>query len=519
MSSKSCENVGRRSVVNVLTTTAQELQSFLKDGSLTSVEIVRLYLDQIDRHNHRGAKLNAMISVAPYDQLMARATQLDEERSGGRLRGPLHGIPILVKDNIMTESSLGMDTTCGSFALKGAKVVANADVVEYILAAGMIILGKANLSEWAGKKGYFIPGGWSAVGGQTQSPYIRGGFVKSDTFLGHTNPCSSSSGSAAGVAAGFAPLSLGTETDGSIIQPAGRNSVYGLKVTVGAVSTQGTSPYSPFSDSLGPMARSVPDLASLLGIIMKKDFSSSLIGTWEGQKVAFVDPYLWEAPAVAVRPIPDLVDYQRLKYLEAARLIEKGGGNVARDVAMIQCEELEIEGREGIDQVWDHDFASGLEEFLKGYKYSPIKNVEDLVHFNERHADLELPKEFPNGQAQLTDALNGGGISDEAYEEAKLFLRNKAKTEGFDQVFSEHDVDLLAMPQDCRIATIAAAAGYPAGIVPLGYAPFNGRGFGLVVVAGAGQEDKILSFMSAWEASHPELPKPPPQLVEDEFQD
>ncbi|KAI1119751.1 amidase signature domain-containing protein [Nemania abortiva] len=513
MPPKSPEGVGHTHPVDVLTTTAQELQSFLEDGSLTSVEIVKIYLDQIDRHNRRGAKLNAMISIAPYEKLMARATKLDKERSDGCLRGPLHGIPLLVKDNIMTNSSLGMDTTCGSFALKDVKVTSNADVVNYVIEAGMIILGKSNLSGWAGKKGYPIPGGWSAVGGQTQSPYIRGGFVKSDTFLGHTNPCSSSSGSAAGVAAGFAPLSLGTETDGSIIQPAGRNSVYGLKVTVGAVSTSGTSPYSPFTDSLGPIARSVPDLASLLGILMKKDFSTSLTGTWKGQTVAFVDPYLWEAPKAAVKPDHDLIDYQRLKYLEAANLIEAGGGKVARDAVMIQYEELEIEGKEGIDKVWDHDFAAGLEGFLRGYQDSPIKNLEDLVRFNEEHADLELPKEFPNGQAQLKDALDDGGISNEAYEEAKLFLRNKAKIEGFDKVFSEHGVDLLVMPQDCRICTIAAAAGYPIGIVPLGYAPFNGRGFGLIVVAGAGKEDKILSFMSAWEASHPELPKPPSQLV------
>ncbi|KAI1378149.1 amidase signature domain-containing protein [Hypoxylon crocopeplum] len=499
--------------IDVLTVTAQELQTLLTNGTVTSTELIQIYLDQIDKHNHKGAKLNAIISLAPFDQLTARARELDEERSGGKVRGPLHGIPIIVKDSIMTEASLGMDTTCGSFALKGAKAIKNADIVNSVLQAGMIILGKTNLSEWAGKKGYMIPGGWSAVGGQTQSPYVRGGYVKGDTFLGNSNPCGSSSGSAVGVAAGFAPISLGTETDGSIIQPSGRSSVYGLKATVGTVSTKGTSPYSPFSDSLGPIARSPADLAALLGVLMQKDFGDSLSRSWKGQKVAFIDPYLWDIPEAAVRPVPGFTEYQRERYLAAATLIENNGAKVVRNAVLLQYSELEFNGKEAIEQVWDHDFASGLEEFLKGYHDAPIKNLKDLVRFNEEHADLELPEEFPNGQAQLTDAL-GDLMSDEDYEAAKVFLREKAKTHGFDKIFSEHGVNVLVMPQDCRITTIAAAAGYPVGIVPLGYADFNGRAFGLVIVAGEGREDQILEFMSAWEASNPTLRKPPPQLVE-----
>ncbi|KAI1330536.1 amidase signature domain-containing protein [Xylariaceae sp. FL0255] len=428
--------------IDVLTTTAQELQGYLKDGSLTSKIIVLLYYQQINRHNKTGAKLNAMISTAPLDQLIARATELDKERLEGRVRSPLHGIPIIVKDSIITESSLEMATTCGSLA---------------------------------------------------------GGFRKDDTFLGHSNPCGSSSGSAAGVAAGFAPSSLRTETDGSIIQPTGRNSVYGLKITVGAVSTWGTLPRSDFTDSLDPMARSVPDLASLLGILMKKDFTKFLVESWSGQSVAFVDPYLWEAPENA-----------RLKYLEAAALIGQKGGKVVRDADMIQYEELEVDGQPGIDVIWDHDFAQVLERFFRSFGSTSLRKLEDVIIRSGERGDV-------NPQTRFIDALNRGGIDHKECEAAKRLLRAKAR-HAFDQIFSKQGVDLLAMPQDCRIAILAAAAGYPAGIVPLGYAPFNGRGFGLVVIAGEKQEAKILSFMSAWQATHPGLPTPP-QLVEDKMED
>ncbi|MCJ1249865.1 hypothetical protein MMC30_007091 [Trapelia coarctata] len=184
--------------------------------------------------------------MAPVDLLTQHAKLLNEERANGKTKGPLHGIPIILKDSIRTDSQLGMDTTCGSFALVGGKAK-NAPIVNAILKAGMIIIGKANLSEWAGAKGFGLTAGWSAVGGQTQSPYVRGGLAEGEKILGHSAPGGSSSGSAVTVAAGFAPLSLATETDGSITQPSGRASLYGIEVTVGALSTEGTLPLSPLT--------------------------------------------------------------------------------------------------------------------------------------------------------------------------------------------------------------------------------------------------------------------------------
>lgn len=310
-------------IIDPLTTTAEELQELLTSGHLTSLDLINIYLGQIEQHNKNGLKLNAIISTAPYHIVAEQARILDAERVAGSVRGPLHGIPVVVKDNVMTDSSLGMDTTCGSYALVGAKAP-NAPIVDRLLKAGMIIIAKANLSvsdstrplswtrdmltcvsfcqEWAGSKGFGMVTGWSAVGGQTQSPYVRGGYVPGDKILGHSTPCGSSSGSAVAVAAGFAPVALGTESDGSITQPAGRASLYAMKVTVGALDTKGTSPQSPITDSLGGMAKSSLDLANFIGAMMEQDYSSYLTKTWAGQKVAFVDSNKWELhPAVCDR--------------------------------------------------------------------------------------------------------------------------------------------------------------------------------------------------------------------------
>lgn len=498
---------------NVLTTSAVDLSKMLANGTMTTSKLLPLYLDQIDQHNHKGLRLNAVISVAPLDSLKAQAAKLDAERSSGNARGPFHGIPILVKDNIMTEASLGMDTTCGSFALKGVKVKRNADIVTAILEAGMLIIGKTNLSEWAGKKGYLLPGGWSAVGGQTQTPYVVGGYVKGDKFLGHSNPCGSSSGSAVGVAAGFGPLALGTETDGSITQPAGRASLYAIKATVGGLSTEGTSPYSAFSDSVGPITKTPEDLAILLGILMKQDFTSDLVKSWKGQKIAFLDRKDWPSSPVATNFVPELVEKQESDIIAASNLIEQLGAKVVRDVKLIPYSALEINGRDALEEVWDHDFQQNIARFLEGYVDPPIKSVNDLVEYNRKHHEKELPEEFPNGQGQLEDVL-GNHISDEDYENAKIFIRTAAKDNGFDAIFAKYDVDLVVSLLDCRVGSMSAAAGYPHATVPLGYADnFNGRAYGLTIVAGAGQENKIIQFMSAWEASHPNLRKPPPQLV------
>ncbi|UKZ74712.1 hypothetical protein TrVFT333_002382 [Trichoderma virens FT-333] len=484
-------------IIDPLTTTAEELQELLTSGSLTSLDLVNIYLGQIEQHDKNGLKLNAIISTAPQHIVAEQARLLDAERATGSIRGPLHGIPVVVKDNVMTDASLGMDTTCGSYALVGAKAP-NAPIVNRLLKAGMIIIAKANLSEWAGSKGFGMVTGWSAVGGQTQSPYVRGGYVLGDKILGHSAPCGSSSGSAAAVAAGFAPVALGTESDGSITQPAGRASLYALKVTVGALDTKGTSPQSPITDSLGGMAKSSGDLANFIGAMMEQDYSSYLTKTWSGQKVAFVDPNKWELhPAVCER-----VEIVREK---------QSGAEVTENVVLPQVDEIAWEGEDALETVWNSYLGGEINSFLNEYTTSSVRTVEQLIQWNSDHKDLELPPAFP-GQQQLENTLKSN-LTEEKRQEIVSFIRKIAKDDGFDRIFEETGAEVLIGPLDGRIVTVAAAAGYPAGVAPLGYADnYNGRAYGVAIVAKAGDEGKILQAMSAWEKTMPRR-IPPPQLA------
>ncbi|KAI4184066.1 MAG: hypothetical protein L6R41_004993 [Letrouitia leprolyta] len=208
---------------DLLTLTATELQDMLERKELTGELLIELYLSQIQKHNHKGMQINTVFSTLPKAQVLKTARQLDEERAQTGPRGPMQGIPVIVKDTLFSPT-LGLDTTCGSFTLVGAKAKKNAAVTDALLRAGMIVLAKTNLSEWEG---------------QTQSPYIHSGVQSDCAFLGYSTPAGSSAGSAAGEAAGFAPVSIGTESDGSVVQPATRALLYGMKATLHTVNTFG----------------------------------------------------------------------------------------------------------------------------------------------------------------------------------------------------------------------------------------------------------------------------------------
>ncbi|KAK3367391.1 amidase signature domain-containing protein [Lasiosphaeria ovina] len=496
---------------DILTTDCAELQGLLAAHKTTSVDIVEAHLAQIERHNSNGLNLNAIITTTPRDVLLSIARRLDEERAQGAIRSPLHGIPITIKDNIMTGPEFQMPTSVGSAALKSAVAQKNAPVVDMLVKAGAIIIGKANLSEMAGWKGFGITTGWSAVGGQTQSPYIIGGVKPGEKLLGHTTPAGSSSGSAAGVAAGFSPLALATETDGSIVQPANRASLYGLKATVGLIPTEGTAPWSSLTDSIGGMARTPQDLAALLGILLNDtDFSDSLTGSWEGQRVGFVDPTLWTFVPFICDPDPVLIEQQHRALADAADIIAKSAGTVEQPVPLTSMDELVLDGEDALDQLWNHDFEKAWNVYLTGYKDTDIKSLVDIVEFNKKNPDIALPSAYP-GQQLLEGALKDT-LSDEIYALGVKTIRDAARVNGIDKTLSEFDLDVIIGPMDGRIPTIAAAAGYPVGTMPLGYSSTNGRAFGACIITGAGQEDKILKAMSAWHVTMTKR-KPPPQLL------
>ena len=247
------------------------------------------------------------------------------------------------------------------------------------------------MKEWAGAKGFGLTTGWSPVGGQTQSPYVRGGVAKGDKLLGHSTPAGSSSGSCVAVAAGFSPLSLATETDGSITQPAGRASLYGMKVTVGALSTQGTSPLSPLTDSLGSVAKSSHDLASLIGIMMDEDYSHFLTESWQGQRIGFVDPKAWELHPVVCSRNEALQQKQKREIDERISVIETAGARVVKNVVLPQCDHLTWKGEDALETLWNHDYKKAMDKFLSLYHETSIRTMEDIIQFNLEHADKELP--------------------------------------------------------------------------------------------------------------------------------
>jgi len=498
---------------DILTTPAADLQVLLTRGRLTSVDLVKASFHQIDKFNTKGVKLNAIINTTPRRIALSRAKALDQERAKGMVRGPLHGIPITIKDNIMTGPEWGLPTTVGSVALQSAMAKENAPIVELVVSAGVIIVGKANLSEMAGWKGSGITTGWSAVGGQTQTPYVIGGVVPGEKLLGHSTPGGSSSGSAVSVAAGFAPLALATETDGSIVQPANRASLYGLKATVGHISTKGTAPWSPLTDSIGAMARTPEDLANVMGTLLKRpDLAAETTArSWEGLRVGFVDPSLWGFVPFICDPNAVLINQQHRGLQQASEAISANGGYVQQPVLLTSMDQLVLEdGEDALEQLWNHDFEPGWNKYLAGYQHPPVRTLAELVKFNKDHADMALPSAHP-GQQLLEGALNDT-LSEEKYAKGKKMIRQAAGKDGIDRVLEEFKLDVIIGPMDGRIPTIAAAAGYPVGTMPLGYSKDNGRAFGACIISGAGSEAKILQAMSAWHATMPP-PKPPPQLI------
>ncbi|KAM0418618.1 hypothetical protein ACHAPT_012421 [Fusarium lateritium] len=514
--------------IDILTATASELAVLLGEQKTTSVDIVQSYLRQIRLHNENGAHLKSIISVVPEAQLLEAASRLDRERAEGKLRSPYHGIPFIAKDTIWTDPSFQLPTTAGALALKNAVARQNADVVQKLIDAGLLLLAKANLSEMAGMRGFGGFAGWSTIGGQTQSPYVVGGVDPTDTWLGMSTPGGTSSGSAVAVAAGMAPVALGTETDGSILVPSDRAGLYSLTVTVGKLSTRGLLPFTRVTDSLGPMAKSPKDVATLLDIltpIQGGTHHNALTGSFKGLRIGFLDPAEWAPRPGAVRPNDDYTKQVIREVSDAITAVEQAGALVKRNIKLrrfgseddqmfndlsskqpLPVTLVSVEMAKICREV--RDYVIEFADFLKGLDHSPVHTMQDLIKYNDDHASECFPPGSP-GQEILVNAVKTN-ISDAKYEEYKNTLRTN-KDLGIDKALNEYEADVIVGTPTGRMITVAALAGYPIGSLPLGYARFNGRPFGLAVIAPANAETLALSVMSAWEATFPQR-KPPPQL-------
>ncbi|KAH6615688.1 amidase signature domain-containing protein [Chaetomium sp. MPI-SDFR-AT-0129] len=500
---------------DIVRLTASELQHLLSSEKLTSVDLVKASLAQIDRHNRKGLTLRAVISVAPDDIVLERAAMLDAERARDRVRGPFHGIPVLLKDVAKTHSDLRMPTTLGSFAFLGAKANDSADIVDELMEKGLIIIGKTNLNELSSWKAMGSTNGWSAVGGQTTSAYVEGGVKREDGVMGHNNPCGASTGSAVGVSAGFAPIALGTEVDGSLVQPSARAGLYALKPTIGSTNLRGIFAVSEDFDALGGMAKSVLDLAHLTELVLIREdreklpadgYLSFLKKDFGGLRVGFVDPELWRWPENIQRQHGNSLEQLRAGYTTAMERLENHGATVTYPISLPAASEFMLSGQPAKITAIRHVFRENVEGYLNSLSSSEVRTLPELVQFNRENSDKELPPDFPD-QNRLIDTLENV-IDRQTYEAAINLCRTVGRDQGVDKALNEHDLDLVALPMDSPAPRIAAAAGYPIATVPLGTLDHNGRPFGLAIIAKGGREDLLFAFMSAFEAVSPPRPVP-----------
>jgi amidase len=447
--------------------TVNDLRNGLESGRWTAQQLTALYLDRIDLLDRQGPKLGTIIETNPDAEDIA--LELDQERARGRSRGPLHGIPVVVKDNIATADR--MTTTCGSFALEGSIPSQDAHLITRLREAGAIIMAKTNLSEWANFRDTNSTSGWSARGGQCRNPYVL-----------DQNPCGSSSGSAVAVSANLASLAVGTETDGSIVCPASKNGVVGVKPTVGLISRRGIIPISASQDTAGPMTRTVYDAALLLGVMAgpDPDDPSTLVGARNPgteDYTRFLDP-----------------DGLRGARLGVARNFEfdapiwesfESSLDVFRDLGAEVIDPANIPNTDRFRQtelkVLLCEFKAGINAYLGGLgDQTQVHNLTELIAFNEANVEREMPY---FGQDTFRAASVQGPLTDIVYIEALEQNRRYSRRDGIDAVMDQFDLDALiaptgGMPWPTDYETgdqytggssrPAAVAGYPNITVPMG---------------------------------------------------
>jgi amidase len=502
--------VGQPHALPLEEATVAELQRRMASGEESARSLVEKYLARIEALDREGPALRSIIEINP--DALAIADALDRERGSRGPRGPLHGIPVVVKDNVATAD--GMMTTAGSLALVGAKPPRDAFVVTRLRAAGAVILGKTNLSEWANFRSSGSTSGWSARGGQTRNPYAL-----------DRSPSGSSSGSAVAVAANLAAVAVGTETDGSIVSPAQTNAVVGIKPTTGLLSRFGIVPISHTQDTPGPIARTVADAAVLLGAMTGVDEADA--ATRQQQAAAdysaYLDPDgLRGARIGIVRNRLFRYSLERDRVVEAAIDVLKSRGAVIIDPANIPTlgtfDEAEL-------QVLLYEFKDGLNRYLAWLgPDTPVKSLADVIAFNEAHATEEL---VHFGQDILVLASLKGSLDRTEYTASLAGARRQARDLGIDAVMAEHRLDALFAPTggpawpidyangDRSAApgpsSIAAVAGYPHITVPAGY--IDGLPVGVSFFGRAWSEPKLIALAYAYEQATrhrrpPPLPAP-----------
>lgn len=477
--------------------TIEQLQQEMAAGRLTAHALTAAYVQRIAEVDRAGPKLNAVIELNP--DALAIADQLDAERKAGHVRGPLHGIPVLLKDNIDTADK--MQTTAGSLALVGQKVPRDAGVAARLRAAGAVILGKTNCTEWANYRGNNSSSGWSGRGGQTHNPYML-----------DRNPSGSSSGSGAAVSANLCVFAIGTETNGSIVSPASACGIVGLKPTVGLVSRDGIIPIAASQDTAGPMTRTVRDaalvLAALAGADEHDDATRAIPAGLAAELAAPLKPGALRGARIGVVRGP--FGFHARMEPALATLIAALRAAGAEVVDPVKVGSLGKFGSATGDLL-SYEFKDGLNRYLATPgRVTAMKTLADLIVFNEAHRAEEMAL---FGQEEFTAAQARGPLTDQAYLDAKAACLKLARTEGLDAALDGDRLDALVMftrgvatltdPLNGEggsgsSSTLAAVAGYPSVTVPA--VQFFGLPVGLSFVGRPWSEATLLALAADFEA-------------------
>jgi amidase len=446
--------------------TIHDLQVMMQNGNLSSEQIVQAYLDRIQEIDYRGPELRSVIELNP--DALAIAREMDKEREEGTIRGPLHGIPVIIKDNIDTGDK--MRTTAGSLALEEFKAEMDAFIVSQLRKSGAVLIGKSNLSEWANIRSTRSTSGWSGRGGQVRNPYV----------LDRT-PCGSSSGTAVAVATNLCSIGIGTETDGSIVCPAAINGIVGIKPTIGLWSRHGIIPISHSQDTAGPMARTVKDAAILLGALTGidkyDDASITSVGNFYKDYTQFLDKDGLKGSRIGIirdfhgfDPKVDKLLNEQYEFMQriGAELIE------------VECA---ADRQKWGDAEWTvllYELKHDLNKYLTDHLNAKVRNLNDIIVYNKSFADIEM-RWF--GQDIFIDASLKGSLEEEEYVTA-LKTSKKLSQNAIDHVMDEHKLDALVAPTNAPAWTIdwlngdhfiggssdlAAVSGYPSITVPAGF--------------------------------------------------
>jgi len=468
--------------------TIADLARRLRSGELSVPALAEAYLGRIESIDRAGPVLRSVIEIDP--DVAANADRLERELRDGRDRGPLHGMPILLKDNIATADR--MQTTAGSLALVGRRPPADAALVARLRHAGALLLGKANLSEWANFRSTRSSSGWSARGGQCRNAYAT-----------DRSPAGSSSGSGVAVAANLCVAAIGTETDGSIVSPSSANGVVGIKPTVGLVSTAGVIPISHTQDAPGPMARTVADTATVLTAMTGTTSAEPDAAAIRGARIGVarnVDRF---------HPRVDALFEDALEALRAA------GAEVVDPADVPHVDEYE-------DPEWEvlkYEFKADIETFLASVPGDGPRTLADLIAFNEANREDEMPF---FGQDIFDDAVEKGPLTEPAYLEALATCGRLSRDEGFDAVLAQHRLDALVAPTRGPAGLIdhvngdrsvgdssspAAVSGYPSITVPMG--TISGLPVGVSFIGGPRRETVLTGYAAAFESetSHRVAPR------------